>query len=321
MAPTLLWMEAEVFGNEMTAAALHPAGADDDRHAQSCICCLSSSLRRTPAVLMPFLAKRVFNHDPVEITADWGLRDLRPGMAYSLCNTLECADCGAIFLDYRFSDKELSRLYKNYRGPEYNIMRTGFEPSYAATASYYQGRAAYLEAVEAVLSPYLPSQPRVLDWGGGSGVNSPFRFLAGPLHVYDISDVDVCAEATRVSHEECLVNAYDLIVCSQVLEHVSYPVHVLQEITRLLRPETLLYLEVPLEEVFSIAGNCINRGSTKRHWHEHINFFSPASLEALAHTCGLHILAYTSMHVSLGWRESAVQMLICKTAPHQGCDA
>lgn len=264
---------------------------------------------------MPFLAKRIFNHDPVEITADWGLRDLRQGMAYSLCNTLECTVCGAIFLDYRFSEKELMRLYKDYRGSEYNALRTEFEPAYAGTVPHYHGRSAYLEAVESTLSPYLPSQPRVLDWGGDSGSNSPFRFLAGSLHVYDISGIEVCAEATKVSREECLANVYDLIVCSQVLEHVSYPVRVLQEITQLLRPETILYLEVPLEEVFRTTGDCTARGSTKRHWHEHINFFSPASLEALARTCGLHILAYESMQVSLGWRESAVQMLICKAAP------
>jgi hypothetical protein len=305
----------------MSAAAPYQVGGDDDRHAHSCICCLSSNLRRTPAVLMPFLAKRIFNHDPVEITADWGLRDLRQGMAYSLCNTIECADCGAIFLDYRFSDKELSRLYKGYRGTEYNALRTEFEPAYAATASHYHCRAAYLEAVESALSRYLPSQPRVLDWGGDSGINSPFRFLAGKLHVYDISGVEVCAEVTKVSREECLANAYDLIVCSQVLEHVSYPVRVLQEITSLLRPETILYLEVPLEEVFRTTGECTARGSAKRHWHEHINFFSPTSLEALAQTCGLQILDYESMHISLGWRESAVQMLICKTAPPQGGSA
>jgi len=264
---------------------------------------------------MPFLAKRIFNHDPVEITVDWGLRDLRQGMAYSLCNTLECTDCGAIFLDYRFSEKELSLLYKDYRGTEYSALRSIYEPAYAGTASHYHGRAGYLEAVEAVLSPYLPCHPRVLDWGGDSGINSPFRFQAGPLHIYDISGVEVCAEATRVSREECHTNAYDLIVCSQVLEHVSYPVRVLWEITQLLRPETVLYLEVPLEEVFRTSGNSSARGSAKRHWHEHINFFSPASLEALARSCGLHILSYQSLQVSLGWRESAVQMLICTAAP------
>lgn len=274
-------------GNLNAATISSAVSINPERNASRCICCLGTSLLRTPAVLMPFLAKRVFNHDPVEITAEWGLRDLRPGMAYSLCNTLECNDCGVIFLDYRFSDHELSLLYKDYRGEEYTTMRTSYEPGYAATASHYQGRAAYLNSVEEFLAPHLPVRPRVLDWGGDSGINSPFRFSAESLHIYDISGVEVCPEGTKVSLDECFEHSYDLIVCSQVLEHVSYPFSLLQQIAKLLhcRPKTLLYLEVPLEELF-IKPRCDStpRGGAKRHWHEHINFFSPYSLRAMAET-------------------------------------
>jgi hypothetical protein len=274
----------------------------------------------TPAVLMPFLAKRIFNHEPVEITAGWGLRDLRLGMAYSLCNTLECEECGVIFLDYRFSDQELASLYKDYRGAEYTALRTSFEPGYNVTASHYQGRASYIDAVENFLSPHLPRRPKVLDWGGDSGINTPFRFRTSSLHVYDISGVDVCSEARKVDFDECLENSYDLIACSQVLEHVSYPVFLLQQIASLLRlrPHTLLYLEVPLEKVFQVECGSNTLGSIKRHWHEHINFFSPSSLMALAKTCGLEIIDNNIMHFSLGWKQdAAIQMLICKIIPSE----
>ena len=50
--------------------------------SRHCICCAGEQLQRSPAVLMPFVALRVFGHEPVEITADWGLRDLRQGMAH-----------------------------------------------------------------------------------------------------------------------------------------------------------------------------------------------------------------------------------------------
>lgn len=283
-----------------------------ERHARHCICCLGERLRRSPAVLMPFLAKRIFNQEPVEITEAWGLRDLRPGMAYSLCNTLECEDCGVLFMDYRFSDYELSLLYKDYRGAEYNTLRTRFEPGYRVTASQYQGRAAYLDDVEHILSPYLPARPDVLDWGGDSGINSPFRFHANLLHVYDISSVDVCAEATKVSLEACRQHRYDLVSCSQVLEHVPHPFELLKEIVSHLRPETILYLEVPLEEIFRTSQDASPRGERKRHWHEHINFFSPSSLVALARTCGLEILASQPLPVALGWRNSEIQMMICR---------
>jgi SAM-dependent methyltransferase len=267
---------------------------------------------RSPAIMMPFVAKRVFDHEPVEITQAWGLRDLQPGMAYTLCNTLECEDCGVLFLDYRFSDHEMSLLYKDYRGDEYNALRARFEPAYNATALHYEGRAAYVEDVERILAPYLPARPRVLDWGGDSGVNSPFRFSAALLHVYDISGVETCAEATPVTPEVCLQQHYDLVNCSQVLEHVPHPANLLRQIADTLRKETILYLEVPLEEIFRSGGNGSPRFAMKRHWHEHINFFSPSSLQSLARTCGLEVIAEHALPVALGWKNAEVQILICK---------
>jgi hypothetical protein len=286
--------------------------AESERHASRCICCLGEHLIRSPAILMPFVAKRVFDHEPVEITQAWGLRDLRPGMVYSLCNTLECKDCGVLFLDYRFSDHEMSLLYSDYRGDEYNAQRARFEPGYNATALHYEGRAAYLEDVERILAPYLPARPRVLDWGGDSGVNSPFRFSAALLNVYDISGVETCGEATPVTLESCPQQQYDLVTCSQVLEHVPYPADLLRQIACTLRTESILYLEVPLEEIFQGEGGGSPCAGMKRHWHEHINFFSPSSLQSLAQTCGLEVLVARTLPVALGWRNAEVQMLICK---------
>jgi hypothetical protein len=309
-------MEGEVSGNMHSIPSSYHNDIKEERHALRCICCLSRNLSSTPAVLMPFLAKRIFNHEPVEITSDWGLRDLRLGMAYTLCNTLECEECGVIFLDYRFSDQELELLYRDYRGPEYTALRSSFEPGYTNTASHYQGRTAYIDSVEEFLAPHLSCRPKVLDWGGDSGINSPFRFLASPLHIYDISGVETCNEAMSVSFQECLEQSYDLIVCSQVLEHVSFPILLLQQITSLLRlrPQTLLYLEVPMEEIFQSESTNLTRGSSKRHWHEHINFFSPSSLLALANICGLEVVDSNTMQFSLGWKQATVQMLLCRIA-------
>jgi len=283
-----------------------------ERHASACICCLGKRLLRSQAVLMPFIAKRIFNHDPVEITPDWGLRDLRLGMAYSLCSTLECEDCGALFLDYRFSEHELSLLYQDYRGEAYNALRIQFEPGYVDTIYQYQGRANYLDEVESFLSPSLPLKPRVLDWGGGSGINSPFRFTAEALHVYDISGVATCPQATAITVEKISDYKYDLISCAQVLEHVAYPVESVRQMVQVLQPGALLYLEVPLEGVFTERLGGLRRGERKRHWHEHINFFSPSSFKALARTCGLEIVAAKSLPISLGLREAQVQMLLCR---------
>ena len=118
--------------------------------ARHCICCESARLDRSPAVLMPFVAKRVFGHEPVEITADWGLRDLKAGMAYTLCNSLQCADCGVLFLDYRFGDEQMAALYGGYRDQTYTRERDHYEPGYASMAAQdFAQRHAYVADVEA----------------------------------------------------------------------------------------------------------------------------------------------------------------------------
>ncbi len=301
-------------GNELQASSKAITSDKNERRALICICCASGHLMRSPAVLMPFLAKRIFDHEPVEITNDWGLRDIQTGMAYSLCNTVECVDCGVLFLDYRFSDLELSLLYKDYRGEEYNALRIRFEPGYGVVASNYKERAAYIDDVENFLSPWVPNDLIVLDWGGDSGVNSCFRYSAKLLHVYDISGIDVCNEATKVTLQECNLYKYDLVTCSQVLEHVPYPQQVLNSIVKIMRSETILYLEVPLEAIFQEQQASLPRGRKKKHWHEHINFFSQSSLVKLARSCGLEVLAVDTLPLSLGWRDSTVQMLICRLA-------
>ena len=100
------------------------------RIATHCVCCQGTNLNRSPAILMPFVASRVFGWEPVEITAEWGLRDIRQGFAYPLCNSVQCADCGVLFLDIRFDDAEMSALYADYRGDAYTALRERFEPGY-----------------------------------------------------------------------------------------------------------------------------------------------------------------------------------------------
>ena len=311
MAPTLGLMGGVVSG-ELKSQPADFFLAGEERHAKRCICCQGDLLLQFSAVLMPFVAKRIFNHEPIEISSEWGLRDIKSGMAYSLCSTLECKDCGVIFLDYRFSDFELSLLYKDYRDEEYNALRIKYEPAYVATASHYLQRANYLEVVEQILVPYVPAIPDVLDWGGDSGVNSPFRFTANKLHVYDVSTVDTCSEATKISLENCTEQRYDLVACMQVLEHVPFPINVLRQIIKVMQSDTILYLEVPLEGIFQSNDSLTPRGLLKKHWHEHINFFSPESLVALTKTCGLKVLHFKTQSIVLGDRVGAIQMLICK---------
>jgi len=79
-----------------------------ERIAEFCVCCGSRNLKNTPAILMPFLAERVFNWKQIKIDESWGLNTIKAGQTYSICNTLLCPECDFLFLDIRFSEKELS---------------------------------------------------------------------------------------------------------------------------------------------------------------------------------------------------------------------
>ena len=256
------------------------SGRPQEPVARRCICCDGADLDRSPAVLMPFVAMRAFGHEPVEITADWGLRDLKPGMAYTLCNSLQCRECGLLFLDYRFTEFQMAALYSGYRDAKYTRQRDRYEPGYASRAALdYRGRHVYLAAVEAWLAPWLPERPSVLDVGGGSGVNSLFIGRSKLLHVHDISGTETVAGAEQVDASAIARTKYDLVTCCQVLEHLPYPLDLIEQMLPAVGAETLVYLEVPVEAL--MRDRAPNLARLKRHWHEHVNFFTEDSIPRL----------------------------------------
>lgn len=262
---------------------------------------------------MPFVAKRVFGHEPLEIKADWGLRDLRPGMAYTLCNSLQCQECAALFLDYRFTDAQMSALYAGYRDEYYTQQRNRYEPGYATTAArYYENRAPYITEVERWLAQYLPESPSVLDWGGGSGINTPFLNQSDLIHIHDISGVPVVPGVTPADPSQFGKQHYDLVVCCQVLEHVPFPLDLLSSLLPTLGAGTLLYLEVPHEFLMRAHPGSLELASLKHHWHEHVNFFSPSSLVRLVECAGLKHVSSHFLPEDIGEHKKEIMGILAK---------
>lgn len=281
--------------------------------ADACVCCESVALASSPAVLMPFVARRVLGHDPVEITSEWGLRDLRQGTAYSLCHSLQCQRCGALFLDYRFTGEQMASLYRGYRDEAYTQQRDHYEPGYADTvARDYLRRHSYLDHVEAWLAAHVPGNPSVLDWGGGDGRNTPF-LGRGSVHVHDISGVEVVDGVAAIDVRRPMPH-FDLVVCSQVLEHVPAPLELLLAIVPMLSPGTLLYVEVPYETLIREHPGSLELAPLKRHWHEHVNFFTEAGLRQLFDRAGLQIVDVHYLPVDNGARTGEVIGLLATRA-------
>jgi hypothetical protein len=131
----------------------------------------------------------------------------------------------------------------------------------------------YLGDVEAFICEAMPARPRrVLDWGGNNGRNTPFK--EAEIEIFDIGSIQP-KDGKFVAEPH---PPYDLIVCSNVLEHVSYPRWLVTQIKACMNEDTALYIEVPIENPDMVF------------WHEHINRFSEQSMRKLLDLCGLEIL-------------------------------
>lgn len=282
-----------------------------ERIASKCICCGSKSLNKSPAILMPFVAKRIFDWDPVEITDEWGLRTIKNGMAYPLCNSLSCVDCGVIFLDIRFDDSEMASLYSGYRDDRYTNLRESLEPGYRARNAILNQGSNYISQIESFLKPYLNFPLKILDWGGDTGINTPFRNSTNVVHVFEISKKPMVENAICVSKDELAKHDYDLVVISNVLEHVPSPLEVLKELKGSMKSGSVLYIEVPFEDLVRNASKGEQLVSKKKHWHEHINFFTEESLRVLVKRTGLNTLAMKPMAVHVGGMDKHILSLAC----------
>jgi SAM-dependent methyltransferase len=257
------------------------------KQANECPCCGEVNFKKTSAILMPFLSKRIFGYDYVCIDESWNLYNFENTKAITLCHSLQCNNCEFLFCDLRFDDEEMSNLYNDYRGESYVQLRDFYEPGYRIKNEIINQGINYKSKIESFLSNFGDYRI-ILDWGGDDGINTPV-FQANDLYIYDISNKKVLPNFTLLEKQDLKNYSYDLIVCSNVLEHVSYPRELLQDIRNYMSKDTVLYIEIPCEKLI-MKKEIIDKNEIKRHWHEHINFYSENSIKELLKACNLNIL-------------------------------
>jgi hypothetical protein len=232
-----------------------------------------------------------------------------------------------VFAGTRFDQDEERRLYENYRGAAYQSIRQSCEPWYTAgfntrlsTGMMEKRRRPLAE----IFRLHLPSRIRsVLDFGGDRGDLFDGLIPGATTYVYDISGIQPVDGVTPIRNlEECSGHKFDLIGCSNVLEHVASPRGFLSDIRKIASNETLVFIEVPSETPFGMR-NYLKRTAQQaillikrpaiamsmfplrflRQVHEHVNFFSPHSLNRLLDVSGFEVLAsgtYPSEGFSFG---------------------
>jgi len=274
-----------------------------------CLICDGTSLRPYAAVFSPFIAKRVWKRGPFPVTI------------------MECERCQFAFAGSRFDPEEEHRLYESYRGTEYQAVRESCEPWYTPqfNVRLSKGTMAKRRApLAGIFREHLPPGIKtILDFGGDRGDLFDGLVSGASTSVYDISGIEAADGVQAIcTLDECGARRFDLIACSNVVEHVASPKDLLSDIRRIASPTTLVFVEVPSETPFGFR-NYFKRSVQQiillvrrprlsismlpfrflRQVHEHVNFFSLRSLVRLMQVSGFEVLAkgiYPSEGFSFG---------------------
>jgi hypothetical protein len=268
----------------------------------NCVICAGEIRRLKQALVAPFLARRIWNRPPFCV------------------DLVQCKACGFMFYNPRLDTSEECRLYTNYRSEEYLRMRHASEPWYTASFNadlaspgHYKLRRSRLAAI---LRQHLGTRKimRVLDYGGNHG-DLVCGLIDGPsAFVYDISGVGAVEGVTAIT-EPATCHA-DLIINSNVLEHVGFPRKLVGEIVKAAPAGGFVFLEVPCESPFGLAriarrvaqvgimaltrpalARSVVRPASLYMMHEHINHFRKQSLAKLMSFCGCKVIAAGNYHV------------------------
>jgi SAM-dependent methyltransferase len=129
----------------------------------------------------------------------------------------------------------------------------------------------------------LPEGNRILDAGAGE---LPYKPLCSHLDYvsqdfckyegtgnaeglqtgkWNVSEIDLVCDIAAIPEPD---ESFDIILCSEVLEHVPDPTKVLDELMRLLKPEGKLILTAPFSSLVHFAPYHYCTGFS-RYWYEH----------------------------------------------------
>jgi len=161
---------------------------------------------------------------------------------------LTCPDCNFLFAD--FIHPQVLDYYYNH------ICRS--EMAEEAFQNIRESGRANARSQLISLEPYLPDRiGRVLDFGGGTGEMARL-FLSKADEVYVVESdpkcIAVMKEEPRLQviegnslTDEKFIGFFDLVIFSNVLEHMTHPVRRIQEFSRILSKDGQLFVEVPNE--------------------------------------------------------------------------
>lgn len=146
------------------------------------------------------------------------------------------------------------------------------------------------------VSRYVPADARILDYGAGYCGFLRIAKSAG----YEVEGINPCRYLANWAHEKLDIEVYplfgqdfepeklyDLIVSDQTFEHLENPLRDLEKIHSMLKPNGIVYINVPNLQTYSrlTHGEDILKDIT------HYNYFTPVTLADLSRKAGFRVLS------------------------------
>ncbi len=199
---------------------------------------------------------------------------------------VKCGDCGLIRHEFMPSDAELERYYRDSYRRDYQRAATG--PSERHIAKRHAEAAPRLARVSRHLSPGAS----IVDFGCGSGEFIEDAIAAG----FDARGFEPGADYARHAREtrglpvanarwqEYTVDApVDAVTSFHVFEHLTDPLAALRRVQGWLKPDGVVYIEVP------DTSNALIKGFGALHM-AHTLGFSRYTVELLGAQAGLAVV-------------------------------
>jgi SAM-dependent methyltransferase len=226
-----------------------------------CVCCESKNIETFPGHIAGFVIDRMTGNNKSKGNID--------------CKYIHCIDCDYIGCDVRFELEEEKLYYKNYMKEEYINHRCQYEGEGMRSILNYHSEDEYRKirrrgasvAMDGVID--FSKIASVLDFGGDTGDMIPIELSHCKKYVTDVEVRKLNIEVISIqSPEDC--GPVDLVICGHVIEHVSDPNNLINEIKKYLRSGGWIYLEAPLDYTPHGPGH---------GFHEHLNRFNLTSAE------------------------------------------
>ncbi|MEN8141969.1 MAG: class I SAM-dependent methyltransferase [Thermodesulfobacteriota bacterium] len=232
-----------------------------------------------------------FEAIPCEICKGTNLEQLAEKDRYGLYLPVSiCRDCGLILATPRMTDESYNHFYNDGHRRLYVGKETP-DPSYF-DERYRAGKATF-----EYLSKHMNvSGMRILEVGCGSGAILKYLHDNGAI----VKGIDLSREYLEYGRKKYGLDLsstdlfelpdnheFDLIIYSDVLEHILSPREHLEKIKRLLKTGGLLYIKVPgVKNIFRpYLGDFL-----KSLQNAHVYYYSLTTLRNLMNSCGFNLI-------------------------------